>query len=222
MRKTVKYSTLIAENSRLLREGIRSLVEQDGRFEVVGQADSSKEAVNKAVQLQPNIALLDLALMGTEAVEQIIRRCANTYVVVLALSATKDFYISVLRLGVDALILKDTSSQELMLALTSVVANQRYIGTAISEVIMNRDLQPVMNKINPDERWNFLTKREQSVFKLIAEGHSNRSAATYLNLSQKTIEKHRSTLMRKLQLNSVVDLTFAAQAYGLINRAAPF
>ncbi len=219
----MKKRMLIVEDHGLLRHGLRSLVSTLRDFEVVGEARDGKEAVRRALELAPDLILMDLSMPGMNGIEataQIKRRLPQVRILALTAYKTTEYVREALRAGADGYLLKDASYDELELALRSVAAGKRFLSADISGHLVDA----LRLGAEPEARaftagpWERLTARERSTLKLIAEGHTNRAAAAYLNVSPKTIEKHRASVMRKLGLRNVAELTLVALESGLIER----
>jgi DNA-binding NarL/FixJ family response regulator len=220
----MSHSVLIAESFRLLRQGICAMVERSGEFTVIAEATEGKEAVNLAAKLKPDLAIIDLSLPGLSGIEtsqEIRRRSASTKIIAITGYTAKEYFQEVMKIGLDGFLLKEASIDELLAAMRSVIAGQAYVCPEIAATFLHRTARKSEPTLLNRYSFNDLTPRERSVFKLIAESHTNRSAAEYLSLSEKTIEKHRSSLMRKLNLHSAVDLKMHAIDIGLIQRNLP-
>jgi DNA-binding NarL/FixJ family response regulator len=216
----MKNRILIAEDHNLLRQGLRSLISTLPDFEVIGECKDGKEAVRLALTLSPVVILMDLSmpgLNGIEATAQIKRRLPEIKVVALTSYKTDEYVREALRAGADGYILKDASYDELVMALRSVVGGKKFLSPDVSGHLVDNYL----NGNRPETKtapWDKLTARERSILKLIAEGRTNRATAEFLNVSPKTVEKHRANLMRKLGLRNVSELTLVALESGLIER----
>ncbi len=216
----MKSRMLIAEDHNLLRQGLRSLISTLPDFEVVGECKDGKDAVRLATSLAPALILMDLSmpgLNGIEATAQIKRRQPEIKVIALTSYKTDEYVREALRAGVDGYILKDASYDELVMALRSVVSGKKFLSPDVSGHLVDNYL----NGSRPESKgaaWDKLTARERSILKLIAEGRTNRATAEFLNVSPKTVEKHRANLMRKLGLRNVSELTLVALESGLIER----
>ncbi len=216
----MKNRLLIAEDHNLLRQGLRSLINTLPDFDVVGECKDGKEAVRLALALSPAVILMDLSmpgLNGIEATAQIKRRAPEIRVVALTSYKTDEYVREALRAGADGYILKDASYDELVMALRSVVSGKKFLSPDVSGHLVDNYL----NGSRPEAKaapWDKLTARERSILKLIAEGRTNRATAEFLNVSPKTVEKHRANLMRKLGLRNVSELTLVALESGLIER----
>lgn len=189
-------------------------------FEVVGEAREGKEAIRQAVALQPDLILMDLSMPGMNGIEataQIKRRLSQIRVIALTAFKSDEYVREALRAGADGYVMKDASYDELLIALRSVMGGKTFLSPDVSGHLVDRFLS--RGQVAPATRpWDTLTARERSIFKLIAEGRTNRAAAEYLNLSPKTVEKHRASVMRKLGLRNVAELTLVALEWGLIER----
>lgn len=216
----MKHRILIAEEHNLLRQGLCALISALPDFDVVSGARDANRAIQDSIQLQPDVVLLDLSLpmlSGVEAIGQIKRRLPRVRVVALSSHKNGETVRHALRCGADGYLMKDASYDELLLALRSVMAGRKFVSPEVSghlvDTFLNSD--PPHPQTTP---WERLTVRERSILKLVAEGHTNRAAADILNVSPKTVEKHRASLMRKLGLRNVAELTLAALESGLIER----
>ena len=219
----MKKRILLVEDHSLLRQGLRSLVSTLPDFEVVGEARDGKEAIRQCLALSPDLVMMDLSMpgmTGIEATTQIKRRLPQVRVLALTAYKTDEYVRETLRAGADGYVLKDASYDELVLALRHVVMGKRFLSADVSGHLVDALIQGAQPAtaaaaLSP---WNKLTARERSILKLIAEGRTNRAAAEYLNVSPKTIEKHRASVMRKLGLHNVTELAIVALEIGLIER----
>jgi len=208
---------LIADDHTILRAGIRSLLDMQPDFEVVGEVDNGKDAVYSAGQLKPDVLLTDLSMPktnGTEAIERIRNRYPDIKILVLTVHKTEEYVHAALKAGANGYVLKDDTSDELIHAINNVVAGKTYLSPSIcSEVVMGYLADP--NKENISSSLDQLTTREREVMKLIAEGYRNKDVAEYLSISLKTVEKHRSNMMKKLDLHNASSITSYAIKNGL-------
>lgn len=213
----MKSQVLIAEGHSLLRQGLRTLISALPDFEVVGDCDSGEQAVRLALSLSPALVLMDLSMPGMNGIEasaQIRRRLPQARIALLTTERTSEYVRAALRAGVDGYILKDASYDELVAALRSLSAGGKFLSPGVSSSEVDGHANASGSKTVP---WNQLTARERSVWKLIAEGHTNRGAAQLLAVSPKTVEKHRANLMRKLGLRNVAELMLIARSCGLLD-----
>jgi len=215
----MKTRALIAEDHALLREGLKALLSAAPDIEVVGEAADGREAIRLAGSLAPDLILMDLTLPGingTEAILEIKKRYPATKILVLTVHKTEEYIRETLQAGADGYALKDATYAELMAAVKCVLSGKPYLSPDVSEKIISGYLSGGKVK-NADSAWNSLTHREREVLKLIAEGRANKQIADYLCVSVKTVEKHRSNLMRKLDQHNAATLTAFAIEKGLLS-----
>lgn len=208
---------LIADDHTILRAGIRSLLDMVPDFQVVGEVDNGKDAIYQAGQLKPDLLLSDLSMPktnGTEAIQHIKSRYPDIKVLVLTVHKTEEYVHAALKAGANGYVLKDDTSDELISAIKNIAAGKTYLSPSIcSEVVMGYLADPGKEKISTSIEQ--LTSREREVMKLIAEGYRNKDIAEYLSISLKTVEKHRSNMMKKLDLHSSSSITSYAIKNGL-------
>lgn len=208
----------IVEDHTLLRAGLRALLSQDPDVEIVGEADNGRDAIRAIGSLAPHLVLMDLSMPGMngiEAIQDIKRRNPKTRVLVLTIHKTDEYIHESLRAGADGYILKDATHDELRVAIRSVLNGKTYLSPDISDKVIHGYLG-TGKADNVSSTWDTLTHREREVLKLVAEGHPNKYIADYLCLSIKTVEKHRSNLMKKLNLHNASTLTSYAIEKGLV------
>ena len=213
-----KHRILIVDDHTLFRAGVRALLTQDPDNEVVGEADNGRDAIRAAGQLAPHLVLMDLTMPkmnGMEAMTEIKRRYPDVRVLVMTLHKTEDYIHAALKAGADGYILKDATADEFRTAIRSVLAGKTYLSMDVSAKVVTGYLGGGKSS-GASSIYDSLTHREREVLKLVAEGKSNKFAAEFLSLSIKTVEKHRSNLMAKLDLHNASRLTAYAMEKGLI------
>ena len=213
-----KQRIMLVENHALLREGLKMLVAQHADLEVVGEADNGRDAVRMAVRLMPHLVLMDLnmpGMNGIEATRALKMQSHEIKVLILTIHKTDEYIHESLKAGADGYILKDATHNELGIAIHSILNGGTYLSPDITERVVSGYLNPG-NLGSGASAWDSLTHREREVLKLVAEGHSNKHIAEFLCLSIKTVEKHRSNLMRKLDLHNASTLTAYAIEKGLV------
>ena len=218
-----KQRILIVEDHTLLRAGLRALLLQDPDIEIVGEVDNGRDAVQAVGLLAPHLVLMDLSMPGMNGIEAIMdikRRYPETRVLVLTIHKTDEYIHESLRAGADGYILKDATHDELRIAVRSVLNGKTYLSPDISSKVINGYLG-TGNAPAGASQWDTLTHREREVLKLVAEGHPNKYIADYFCLSVKTVEKHRSNLMKKLDLHNASMLTAYAIEKGLTAGSIP-
>jgi DNA-binding NarL/FixJ family response regulator len=210
---------LIVEDHTLLRAGLRALLLQDPGLEIVGESDNGRDAIRSIGSLSPNLVLMDLSMPGMngiEAITDIKRRYPEIKILVLTVHKTDEYIHESLRAGADGYILKDATHDELRVAVRSVLNGKIYLSPDISSNVISGYLGSGKGGESLASPWDTLTHREREVLKLVAEGHPNKYIADYLCLSVKTVEKHRSNLMKKLDLHNASTLTAYAIEKGLV------
>ena len=215
-----KQRVLIVDDHTLLRAGLRSLLAQDPNIEIVGEAADGRDAVRAVGQLTPDLVLMDLTMPGMngiEAVTEIKRRYPEVRILVMTLHKTEDFIHASLRAGADGYILKDATHDELRVAIRSVLLGKTYLSMDVSGKVVSGYLGGGKSA-SGSSVFDTLTHREREILKLVAEGRPNKGIAEYLNLSVKTVEKHRSNLMSKLDVHNAAGLTAFAIEKGLLVR----
>jgi DNA-binding NarL/FixJ family response regulator len=212
---------LLVDHNSLMRQGLRSMLTAHPEFNVVGEACDGKDAAQQAARLQPRLALLDIHLPGMNGIQttaHIKRRLPETRVIILTASKTDDYVRESLRVGADGYVLKDASFEELLIAMRSVMLGKKYLSPDVSRQLVDSYLNPSLAASTKQTPLQKLTARERSILQLVAEGRTNRTAAEFLSVSPKTVEKHRASLMRKLGLRSATELTLTAIELGLVER----
>lgn len=214
-----KRRTVIAEDHTILREGLRSLLHAlNSGYEIVGEAPDGVEAVRCAATFKPDLMLLDLSMPkmnGLTAIEKIKKCSPQTKVLVLTIHKEEDFILEAFRSGADGYCLKDSTNNELERALECVFSGKPYVSPAIGAKVIEGYMDGRRN-LKPQSSWDTLTARERQVLKIIGEGYKNREIADYLCISPKTVEKHRSNIISKLDLHSASSLTAYAIEKGIV------
>ena len=209
---------LLADDHKLIRSGLCALLKNEPDFQIVGEANSGREAVQLATQLSPNILIMDLAmplLNGMEATRQVVQNCPDTKVIVLS-AYDDDAHIDVvLGAGASGYLLKLTAAAELSRAVREVHKGNAYFSPTVAERLRTKSIAKLEQPLQ-SPRQRSLTSREAEVLQLIAEGFINKQIADELSISIKTIEKHRQSLMDKLNIHSIAGLTRHAAGSGVI------
>jgi DNA-binding NarL/FixJ family response regulator len=208
---------LLADDHTLVRAGLRKLLESIPAMEVVGEAGDGLALLELAERLKPDVVLMDIAmpgLNGLEATGRISRTWPEVRVLILSMHQNAEYVRQALRQGAAAYLLKDAAPLELELALAAVLRGETYLSPAVSKGVVSDYVQRLRSD-EPAE--DALTPRQREVLQLIAEGHSTKEIARRLDLSVKTVETHRTQLMRQLDIHEVAGLVRYAIRSGLVS-----
>ena len=208
---------VLADDHKLLRAGLRALLEKESDLEVVAEADSGRSAVELAMKLSPGIIVMDISmpdLNGVEATRQITSRNPAIKVIALSMHADRHFVEGMLQAGASGYLLKDCAHDEFIRAIRAVLAGQTYLTPAITGQLVEEYVHHCAGS-KPDPTRSTLTPREREVLQLVAEGKASKQIAAALGVSTKTVETHRHQIMEKLNLHSVAELTKFAVRHGL-------
>lgn len=207
---------LLADDHRIIREGLRSLLQKQSDMEVVDEAQDGITAVRLTEKLHPDIVIMDIGmpdLNGIEAARQIVNRVKGVKVIALSMHSDKRFVLEMLKAGASGYLLKDCAFEELVDAIRAVNTGQIYLSNRVTGVVVDEFLH---NRPGSGaSAYNLLSPREREVLQLLAEGNTTKNIAAFLNVSTKTIETHRQQIMEKLNLHSVAELTKYAVKEGL-------
>ena len=211
-------TVVIADDHQLVREGIRALLDKQPDIEVVGEAADGVAAVALVKKLAPDFVIMDLAMPkqdGLQATRQVRKLGGPTEVIILSMHARPAFVQQALRRGARAYLLKSAISEELMAALAAAEQGETYLRQAVREGLQDNwlSLQDDTGSLALGES---LTERERQVLQLIAEGHTNNEIAALLTVTAKTVSKHRTSLMAKLDVHDLPGLMRAAIKHNLI------
>jgi len=202
-----KITVVLVDDHRVVREGLRALLDAESDLSVIGDAGDGLSAIRLVERLKPDVLLLDLIIPGLngQEVARRVRKCSpKTRVIVLSMHSSEPYVLEALRNGAAGYVLKDASYTDLIRAIREVMAGWRYLSPPLSKVAIDA-YQEKADAATAD-RYDMLTAREREVLQLAAEGHSNNEIANRLEISPRTAETHRANLMRKLRLRTHTDL----------------
>ncbi len=209
---------LLADDHTVVRKGLRMLLENQEGFKVVADASDGRETVALAEKLVPDVVVMDVAmpiLNGIEAARQISSKQPQTAIVFLSMHADESYVVKALKAGARAYLLKDSAEDDLIAAIHAVNEGKAFFSPAISKMLVE-DYMRQMQEREVEDSYELLTTREREILQLLAEGKSNKEAATLLKLSLYTIETHRANIFQKLNLHSSAELILYAIRKGVI------
>lgn len=205
---------LLADDHTILRQGLRVLLETQDDMEIVAEASNGRSAIDFAIELRPDIVIMDVSMPemnGVEATRRIVERLDHTRVLMLSMYCDKRFVAKSLSAGASGYLLKDCVDEELVRAIRTVNGGATYLSPDIAGVVVD----DYVDGRKADSQAGDLTPREREVLQLLAEGNSTKQIAVRLNISPKTVETHRQRTMEKLDIHSVAELTKYAIREGL-------
>jgi len=209
---------ILADDHHLVRRGIRALLEQADDISVIGEAEDGQEAVEQVEQLKPDVLVIDIAMPrmnGIQATQRVRALGLATQVVILSMHSRPTLVRQALRNGARGYLLKNSITEELLLAVRAANRRETYLSPEISGIIVD-DFLTHQADAEKSGLFDQLTPREREVVQLIAEGYTNQGIARLLNISIKTVERHRANLMAKLDVHDVAGLTRVAIELGLV------
>jgi two-component system response regulator NreC len=215
--ETKVTTIVVADDFPVFRTGLKSLLEAEPNFRVIGEIGGGLEAVRLAERLRPNVVVVDLKISGINGLEvtrQISRRLPKTSVVILSTYSNQGHVLKALRTGAKAYILKDSPPEELILAIREVTAGRYYLAPALSEQAIEAYIHGV--ETNVLNEYDKLTTREREVLHLVAQGFTNTKIAAQLYISPRTVEIHRINMMHKLKLKTPTQLIRYAYKQGIL------
>ncbi len=207
---------ILADDHKVLREGLRTLLEKEQDLQIVAEAGDGRTTVKLVHKLSPHLVIMDNImpdLNGIEATRQILRKNPHVKVIALSMHSNRRFVIEMLKAGASGYMLKDCAFEELITAIRSVLKGELYLSPKIASAV----LKDYVHKLPKDKSSVFLTltNREREVLQLIAEGETTKEIAHHLCVSVKTIETHRQQIMNKLEIHTIAGLTKCAIREGL-------
>lgn len=208
----MEIKIILADDHKILRDGLRNIIEKISNFKVIAEAIDGRAAVKLCAELKPDVVVMDIAmpgLNGVEASRQILHENPDIKIIALSMHSNKQFITGMLKAGAYGYLLKDSDSEELINAIKTVARNQKYISQKISGIIINE----FVSNLQEDEA--VLSSREKEILQLIAEGKSSKEIGEILFLSSKTVDAHRKNIMDKLDLHTIPELTKYAIKSGL-------
>jgi DNA-binding NarL/FixJ family response regulator len=214
-----KIKVLLVDDHTVVRQGLRVLLEAEQDIEIVGEADTGRQAVQLTRKLAPDVVVMDIAmpnLNGLEATRQILKEMPRAKVLVLSSYSDDEYVHQMTEAGAAGYLLKQTAATDLIKAIREARKGNAFFSPSISKRLLDQYREAFLKGVPVKKRTDLLTSRESEVLQLIAEGKPNKQIASDLSISIKTVEKHRQQLMNKLNIHEVAGLTRYAISKGVI------
>jgi DNA-binding NarL/FixJ family response regulator len=216
-----KKTILIVDDHPLLREGLKTIIADNAQLEVVGEAGNGRKALQMARKLKPDLVLLDISLpdqSGIQLTREIRSLLAETRIIIVSMHSKIDYITEAFQAGATGYVVKESASDRLLQGIDSVLKGNYFMDSSVSHKVVKKLMQfPEKEAKITDAAYDTLTPREQEVMVLLAEGLSSKEAAEKLFISPKTVENHRSNILRKLNLHSTIELVRYAARLGMID-----
>jgi DNA-binding NarL/FixJ family response regulator len=216
-----KKTVMIVDDHPLFREGLKTIIRCDTRYEIVGEAGNGHEAMRIISDQRPDLALLDIALpdqTGIELTSEIKKISSKTIIMIISMHSKVDYIVKAFQAGATGYIVKDSAGEKLLQGIDSVLKGEYFLDSSVSHKVVKKLMEfPRQEARIMDRGYDTLTSREQEILVLLAEGVSAKEVAEKLFISPRTVENHRSSIMRKLDLHSNHELIRYAAKLGLID-----
>jgi len=218
------YDVLLVDDHKIMRDGIKAILERSNEFRVVAEAENGTDAVQVCKKNTPDLVLMDIGLPGMNGIEattEILRHCPGAKVAILSMYDDEHSVVGAIRSGARAFILKKASSGDLLDALRTVAKGGSYLSSQVSDRLLSRIQRGELDSKSPTSPVQGLSPRELQVLRLVAEGKTSKEIAVMLDLGLQTVRSYRKTMMKKIGVNNVAGLTQVALAAGLTRWTEP-
>jgi len=209
---------LLAEEHTIVRQGLARLLMDQVDIEIVGEATDGRSAIEKALELKPDVVIMDIAMPfmnGIEAAKRIRKQLPTIKILILSMYSQEHYVHELLEAGISGYLLKDSSGGDIIRAIHAAMKDETFLSPSISKMVVENYLSP-RKSVSREERFKVLSNREREVFQLIAEGHSTRKIADMLCVSISTIKSHKNKIMEKLAVENQIQLIHFAIQLGLV------
>lgn len=213
---TQRIRVLLVDDHPLVIDGIQARLEDEGAIDVVGRGGNGQEAIALSQKLQPDVVLMDISMPvmnGLEATRILSEDLPNIRVLILSMHDNREYMVQLIQAGAKGYILKDVSAAEMVKAVETVYQGGTYFSASASQTLFSNFDQPAAREGRKETQ---LTQREQTVLKLLAEGHNNKEIARVLGISVRTVETHRQNIKSKLDIHTAAGLTRYAIEHNLV------
>lgn len=210
---------LLADDHTIVRQGLARLLEDQHDLEVVGEASDGRMALEKALELKPDVIILDIAMPlmnGIETAKRIRKNLPKTKILILSMYSHEHYVHELLETGISGYLLKESSGRDIINAIHAAIKNKTFLSPAISKMVVDQYLF-TRKASSREERFKQLSNREREIFQLIAEGHSTRKIGDMLYISVSTVKSHKAKIMEKLGIDNPVQLAHFAIQLGLVD-----
>jgi two-component system, NarL family, response regulator NreC len=215
-----KHTVLLADDHVVVRKGLRFLLDESDRVEVIGEASDGREAVTLAQSLRPDLVIIDIQmpnLNGIDAAAQILKDRPETAVIILSMYSDESYILRALNAGAKAYLLKDSVETDILAAVRAVTNGKPFFSPAITQTLLE-DYMRLMSQQGVQDSYDLLTDREKEVLQLLAQGKTNKEVAGMLDLSVYTVEGHRGNLMQKLKLRNTAEIVLYAVRKNIVRQ----
>ena len=218
---TQNKTILIIDDHPLFREGLKAIIGRNQRFKVIGQAGNGRDGLKMARKLQPDLALVDMSLpdlSGIQLTRELKNASPKTHVMIVTMHSKVDYIVKAFQSGAIGYVVKESASEKLLEGIDTVLKGEYFMDSSVSHKVIKKLMQfPQKEAKITDASYETLTSREQEIMVLLAQGLSTKQIAEKLFISSKTVENHRSNILRKLNLHSTIDLVRYAARLGIID-----
>jgi DNA-binding NarL/FixJ family response regulator len=209
---------LLGDDHTVLRQGLKRILEDRRDWRVVAEAGNGREAVAHAIELTPDVAVLDIGmplLNGIEATRQIVRRASSVRVLILSMHSDQAYVTQAVQAGARGYLLKESAGSELIAAIAAIAAGKSYFSPPVEQVVFD-DYVRSLSARGITDRYDALSEREREVLQLVAEGQSSKEIAAVLSISPATVETHRTHVLQKLGLRNTAEVVRFAARRGIV------
>jgi DNA-binding NarL/FixJ family response regulator len=216
-----KKTILIIDDHPLFREGLKAIIGRDNRFEVVGEAGNGREGLRLAKELKPDLALVDMSLpdqSGIQLTRELKNTSLKTRIMIITMHSKLDYIVKAFQAGATAYVVKESAPERLIQGMDTVLEGEYFMDSSVSHKVVEKLMQfPKKEAEITNASYDTLTSREQEIMVLLAEGLSSKEIAEKLFISPKTVDNHRTNILRKLNLHSTIELIRYASRLGIID-----